>query len=134
VPVYAANPVVTDDLDTPTNLYFGDGALSYPRSLRKSAFWCLRMTRTAEMRFRQILDSEGWRVRVAPDTKMLQTELKTGEIFPVDREYRHGRRRNQRFFSGFFANWLRSAWKTVPGSAFFFVVPEMSGKPVRSSD
>ena len=28
---------------------------------------------------RQILDSEGWRVRVAPDTKMLQTELKTGE-------------------------------------------------------
>ena len=28
---------------------------------------------------RQILDSEGWRVRVASDTKMLQTELKTGE-------------------------------------------------------
>jgi len=28
---------------------------------------------------RQILDSEGWRVRVAADTKMLQTELKTGE-------------------------------------------------------
>jgi DNA-binding response OmpR family regulator len=28
---------------------------------------------------RQILDSEGWRVRVAPDIKMLQTELKTGE-------------------------------------------------------
>jgi len=32
------------------------------------------MTRTAEMALRQILDSEGWRVRVAPDTKMLQTE------------------------------------------------------------
>jgi len=28
---------------------------------------------------RQILDSEGCRVRVAPDQKMLQTELKTGE-------------------------------------------------------
>jgi DNA-binding response OmpR family regulator len=28
---------------------------------------------------RQILDSEGWRVRVVPDTKMLQAELKTGE-------------------------------------------------------
>ena len=28
---------------------------------------------------RQILDSEGWRVRVVPDTKMLQVELKTGE-------------------------------------------------------
>jgi DNA-binding response OmpR family regulator len=28
---------------------------------------------------RQILDSEGCRVRVAPDTKLLQTELKTGE-------------------------------------------------------
>ena len=28
---------------------------------------------------RQMLDSEGWRVRVAPDIKMLQTELKTGE-------------------------------------------------------
>jgi DNA-binding response OmpR family regulator len=28
---------------------------------------------------RQILDSEGWRVRVVPDTKMLLAELKTGE-------------------------------------------------------
>ena len=28
---------------------------------------------------RQMLDSEGWRVRVAADMKMLQTELKTGE-------------------------------------------------------
>lgn len=28
---------------------------------------------------RQILDSEGWRVRVVPDIKMLQVELKTGE-------------------------------------------------------
>ena len=28
---------------------------------------------------RQMLDSEGWRVRVAQDIKMLQTELKTGE-------------------------------------------------------
>ncbi len=28
---------------------------------------------------RQMLDSEGWRVRVAADLKMLQTELKTGE-------------------------------------------------------
>jgi DNA-binding response OmpR family regulator len=28
---------------------------------------------------RQMLDSEGWRVRLAPDMKMLQTELKTGE-------------------------------------------------------
>ena len=28
---------------------------------------------------RQMLDSEGWRVRVAEDLKMLQTELKTGE-------------------------------------------------------
>jgi DNA-binding response OmpR family regulator len=28
---------------------------------------------------RQILDSEGWRVRVVPDVKMLQVELKTGE-------------------------------------------------------
>jgi len=28
---------------------------------------------------KQILDSEGWRVRVVPDVKLLQTELKTGE-------------------------------------------------------
>ena len=28
---------------------------------------------------RQILDSEGWRVRIVPDTKMLLAELKTGE-------------------------------------------------------
>jgi DNA-binding response OmpR family regulator len=28
---------------------------------------------------RQMLDSEGWRVRLAADLKMLQTELKTGE-------------------------------------------------------
>jgi DNA-binding response OmpR family regulator len=28
---------------------------------------------------RQMLDSEGWRVRVVPDIKMLQAELKTGE-------------------------------------------------------
>ena len=28
---------------------------------------------------RQILDSEGWRVRVVPDTKLLLAELKTGE-------------------------------------------------------
>jgi DNA-binding response OmpR family regulator len=28
---------------------------------------------------RQILDSEGWRVRIVPDTKMLLTELKSGE-------------------------------------------------------
>jgi len=28
---------------------------------------------------KQMLDSEGWRVRVAQDLKMLQTELKTGE-------------------------------------------------------
>jgi DNA-binding response OmpR family regulator len=28
---------------------------------------------------RQILDSEGWRVRVVPDTKMLLAELKSGE-------------------------------------------------------
>jgi DNA-binding response OmpR family regulator len=28
---------------------------------------------------RQILDSEGWRVRVVPDTKLLLTELKSGE-------------------------------------------------------
>src|SRR6202167_917236 len=28
---------------------------------------------------RQILDSEGWRVRIVPDTKLLMTELKTGE-------------------------------------------------------
>jgi len=28
---------------------------------------------------RQILDSEGWRVRIVPDTKLLLTELKTGE-------------------------------------------------------
>jgi DNA-binding response OmpR family regulator len=28
---------------------------------------------------RQILDSEGWRVRIVPDSKMLLTELRTGE-------------------------------------------------------
>src|SRR5580698_11053549 len=28
---------------------------------------------------RQILDSEGWRVRIVPDTQMLLAELKTGE-------------------------------------------------------
>ena len=28
---------------------------------------------------RQILDSEGWRVRIVPDTKLLLSELKTGE-------------------------------------------------------
>ena len=28
---------------------------------------------------RQILDSEGWRVRLVPDTRLLLTELKTGE-------------------------------------------------------
>src|SRR5260370_34161294 len=28
---------------------------------------------------KQILDSEGWRVRVVPDAKMLLAELKTGE-------------------------------------------------------
>ena len=28
---------------------------------------------------RQILDSEGWRVRIVPDTKLLMAELKTGE-------------------------------------------------------
>ena len=28
---------------------------------------------------RQVLDSEGWRVRVVPDSKLLLTELKTGE-------------------------------------------------------
>jgi DNA-binding response OmpR family regulator len=28
---------------------------------------------------RQILDSEGWRVRIVPDTRLLLTELKTGE-------------------------------------------------------
>ena len=28
---------------------------------------------------KQMLDSEGWRVRVVPDVKLLQTELKTGE-------------------------------------------------------
>jgi DNA-binding response OmpR family regulator len=28
---------------------------------------------------RQILDSEGWRVRIVPDTKVFLTELKTGE-------------------------------------------------------
>lgn len=28
---------------------------------------------------RQVLDSEGWRVRIAPDTKLLFSELKTGE-------------------------------------------------------
>ena len=28
---------------------------------------------------RQILDSEGWRLRIVPDTKMLLAELKTGE-------------------------------------------------------
>ena len=28
---------------------------------------------------KQILDSEGWRVRIVPDTKMLLAELKTGE-------------------------------------------------------
>jgi DNA-binding response OmpR family regulator len=28
---------------------------------------------------RQILDSEGWQVRIVPDTKLLLTELKTGE-------------------------------------------------------
>ena len=28
---------------------------------------------------RQILDSEGWRVRIVPDTKLLLTELKTAE-------------------------------------------------------
>jgi DNA-binding response OmpR family regulator len=28
---------------------------------------------------RQILDSEGWRVRIVPDTQLLLTELKTGE-------------------------------------------------------
>jgi DNA-binding response OmpR family regulator len=28
---------------------------------------------------RQILDSEGWRVRIVPDTRLLMTELKSGE-------------------------------------------------------
>jgi len=28
---------------------------------------------------KQILDSEGWRVRIVPDTQMLLAELKTGE-------------------------------------------------------
>ena len=28
---------------------------------------------------RQILDSEGWRVRIVPDTQLLMAELKTGE-------------------------------------------------------
>src|SRR6202051_4070317 len=74
---------------------------------------------------RQILDSEGWRVRVVPDTKMLQAELKTGEysllianiamvgveppLFHVLREL---------------------AWVSVedgPRLRVLFVVPEMSG-------
>jgi len=32
-----------------------------------------------QVALRQILDSEGWRVRIVPDTKLLLAELKTGE-------------------------------------------------------
>jgi len=31
-----------------------------------------------EVRFKQILDSEGWRVRIVSDAHMLLSELKTG--------------------------------------------------------
>jgi len=37
------------------------------------------MIPTAGTALRQILYSEGWRVRVVPDLKMVQAELKTGE-------------------------------------------------------
>jgi DNA-binding response OmpR family regulator len=34
---------------------------------------------SAQGALRQILDSEGWRVRIVPDTQLLMAELKTGE-------------------------------------------------------
>jgi DNA-binding response OmpR family regulator len=54
---------------------------------------------------RQILDSEGWRVRVVPDAAMLLTELKTGEWSLV----------------------IANAALTPPNSAAFVTLRELSG-------
>lgn len=54
---------------------------------------------------RQILDSEGWRVRIVPDAAMLLTELKTGEWSLV----------------------IANAALTPPNSAAFITLRELSG-------
>ena len=54
---------------------------------------------------RQILDSEGWRVRIVPDAAMLLTELKTGEWSLV----------------------IANAALTPPSSAAFITLRELSG-------
>src|SRR5258708_15960927 len=77
---------------------------------------------------RQILDSEGWRVRVAPDTKMLPTELKNGEYsllianIPMDR----GESALFQDLRGL-ASVCAEDRATRPA---LFVVPEMSGHPL----
>ena len=69
---------MADDLDSRAPYTSGMASSSSPLSPQVSilVFEDDAYSGTA---LRQILDSEGWRVRVVPDIKMLQVELKTGE-------------------------------------------------------
>jgi DNA-binding response OmpR family regulator len=69
---------VSDELDTTATYNSEMAPLSNPQSPQVGIL-VFEDDLNSGAALRQILDSEGWRVRVVPDTKMLQVELKTGE-------------------------------------------------------
>jgi DNA-binding response OmpR family regulator len=115
---------VADELDTSATYNSEMALLSNPQSPQVGIL-VFEDDLHSGAALRQILDSEGWRVRVVPDTKMLQAELKTGEysllianIAMVDVE------------SALFQVLRELASVSVEDGArlrVLFVVPEMSG-------
>jgi DNA-binding response OmpR family regulator len=70
--------VVTDDRETPAPYTSRMASPTKPLAPQVSIL-VFENDPGSSAALRQILDSEGWRVRVVPDTSVLQAELKTGE-------------------------------------------------------
>jgi len=72
------NEFVADDLDFPAAYTAGMAPSPNPPQ-RHVGLLVFESDERSGAALRQMLDTEGWRVRLVPDVQLLQTELKTGE-------------------------------------------------------
>jgi len=76
---YAATPSIPSRPRLPGRYTWIMGTPASPIEPRQVGILILDDDATSQGALKQILDSEGWRVRVVPDTKMFLAELRTGE-------------------------------------------------------
>src|SRR5260370_36556603 len=76
---YAARPGIAQDPSRPPRHALTMAPPATPVEPRQVGILILDDHATSQGALKQILDSEGWRVRVVPDVKLFLAELRTGE-------------------------------------------------------